>query len=133
MTWNKAAPPSARSPAEKQKAMAFSANPLPNPPTSRTDDTQSRIQAIWQQNLPALRSRLDLLAAVAQSPTISDPEREEAISIAHKLAGSLGLFGFPEGTDLARQLEAALSAPALQPGELIQLTTQLRTTLHLAA
>ena len=114
--------------------MALHTPPLPTPSraasSARRQDTTSRIHALWQQNLPVLHSRLDRLAsAAANAGTLSAPEREEAISIAHKLAGSLGLFGFPEGTVLASRLEEAFAAPATESSALTQLADQLRASL----
>ncbi len=83
---------------------------------------------LWQKNLPLMRDRLALLDRAAASP--ADPGlREEAIGIAHRLAGSLGMFGFPTGTELARALEQGLEAGTLPAAEQLRLTSALRTTL----
>jgi len=38
--------------------------------------------------------------------------------VAHKLAGTLGMFGYPRGTDLARLIEEVLELPdPLTPAE----------------
>ena len=120
--------------------MALSDQSHLNPPRRalhrQTDHTNNRIHAIWLQNLPILRARLDQLAAAAtaaKTQTLSATDRQEAISIAHKLAGSLGMFGFPEGSVLALQLETAFQATESQPEMLAQLAAQLRVTLRLAA
>ena len=47
---------------------------------------------------------------------MSDEEREEGIAISHKLAGSLGMYGYQRGTEIASQLEQLLrSNPTSQP------------------
>lgn len=40
---------------------------------------------------------------------LSDEERAEATTDAHRLRGILGTYGFPEGTELAGQAEDALA------------------------
>lgn len=83
---------------------------------------------LWEKNLPLMRERLATLDRAAKSP--DDPQlRKEAIALAHKLAGSLGMFGFPLGTDLARTLEEGLEARTLSPAEQTRLTLALRETL----
>lgn len=53
------------------------------------------------------RERLATLRRWAQDP--ADPERRaQAREAAHKLSGSLGMFGAPAGSEAAAQLEAAL-------------------------
>ena len=42
---------------------------------------------------------------------LGEPTRRHAEGEAHKLAGSVGSFGFHHGTDLARGLELALAQP----------------------
>jgi HPt (histidine-containing phosphotransfer) domain-containing protein len=94
--------------------------------------TQKAIAAIWQRNQPQVLERLTLLdraAAAALAQTLSFELRDEATSAAHRLAGSLGMFGFPEGTRLARQLEQELLAPACEPATLAQLAADLRASL----
>jgi len=72
------------------------------------DATRKLLASLWQKNLPMLRERLALLEAAAQAAeagTLTEEQRHEAGSTAHKLAGSLGTFGYPRGTELARALE----------------------------
>jgi HPt (histidine-containing phosphotransfer) domain-containing protein len=72
------------------------------------------LTALWERSLPTLRERLDILnraAAAAASGHLTEASRAEAHSIAHKLSGSLGMFGHHRGTEIARQIEAILAAP----------------------
>ncbi len=83
--------------------------------THRTiaDTTASAIRAIWERNLPLIQERIDRLeaaATAARSKRLDTAMRLEANEIAHKLAGSLGMFGFPEGTEISRRLERMLLA-----------------------
>ncbi|SNS36593.1 Hpt domain-containing protein [Granulicella rosea] len=64
------------------------------------------LAALWQKNQPLMLERLDLLDRASTHPEL----HEEAIAVAHKMAGTLGMFGFPEGTAIAREIELALEA-----------------------
>lgn len=69
---------------------------------------------LWQKNLPTVRERLDLLdkfGAAAASGKLNEPTRLEALSIAHKLAGSLGMYGYQQGTEVASKMERILKSP----------------------
>lgn len=84
-------------------------------PTHRTiaDTTAAAIRAIWERNLPLIEERikrLEATAAAVEAGSLDEAMRLEANEIAHKLAGSLGMFGYPEGTVIARQLERMLVA-----------------------
>lgn len=110
-------------------------------PFMKKDDEakiDSLLAALWERNLPALRERLDTLdraAAAAASGHLTEASRAEALSIAHKLSGSLGMFGHHRGTELARQIEAILSLPTPAPlasdapARLSALVAGLRDTL----
>jgi HPt (histidine-containing phosphotransfer) domain-containing protein len=93
------------------------------------------LAAVWQRGLPRLRGRLDELdraAADGLGGTLSTEAREQAASIAHQLAGSLGMFGFTESTDTARELELLLEAPGPVDSLTLQtLVLTLRQTLGL--
>ncbi len=101
----------------------------------KTAKIESRLASLWQRHLPNLRDRLDSLdraAAEAASGHLTGPTRLEALAIAHKLSGSLGMFGHHTGTTLASEIEAALQTPtpeALQT--LPTLIASLRNSLPL--
>jgi HPt (histidine-containing phosphotransfer) domain-containing protein len=66
---------------------------------------------IWKRNQILVLDRLLILekaAKAAAQNTLQPALREDASSIAHKLAGSLGMFGFAEGTHIAREIEHLL-------------------------
>ena len=72
------------------------------------------IAQLWQKNLPAIRERLDLLdqfGSAAVSGTLEEHTRIEALNIAHKLAGSLGMYGYQQGTEVASKMERILKSP----------------------
>jgi HPt (histidine-containing phosphotransfer) domain-containing protein len=89
---------------------------------------------LWKRQLPLLQERLDLLdrtAAEASTGILSEASRAEALSVAHKLSGSLGMFGHYQGTDAARLLEQILTAPTPKTlGNLDPLIKTLRKILQ---
>jgi HPt (histidine-containing phosphotransfer) domain-containing protein len=89
---------------------------------------------LWQKNLPTLRQRLDLLdqaAEAAATGKLSETSRREALDIAHKLSGSLGMFGHHQGTEAARGIEKILRSPKDEDlAKLPTLTTALRNSLR---
>jgi HPt (histidine-containing phosphotransfer) domain-containing protein len=96
---------------------------------------QAAIAAIWLKSLPQTRDRLALLQRAADelstSRTIDSDLRAEAIAIAHKMAGSLGMFGFHDATEHARAIEVTLDHPGLpQPERLEQQVAALVASLE---
>lgn len=91
------------------------------------------LAALWERSLPTLYERLDVLdraSAEAASGHLTEASRSEALGIAHKLSGSLGMFGYHRGTEIARQIEAILNAPTPNTlPRLSALVTELRDTL----
>ncbi len=100
------------------------------------DATTRLIHDLWVRNHPLMLERLALLDRAAQAADTGElPEalRAEAESTAHKLSGSLGMFGFQQGTAAARALEAELRSSAPQPKRLRELAHELRASLDLPA
>jgi HPt (histidine-containing phosphotransfer) domain-containing protein len=90
------------------------------------------IAQVWQRSQAQVLARLTKLesaAAAAHTGTLAEPQRAEAESIAHKLSGSLGMFGFPKGTQFARALEAEFQLSAPDPATLASLSAALRAEL----
>jgi hypothetical protein len=103
-----------------------------------TPEEEARIadllSSLWERNLPLLHQRLDLLdraAAAAGAGSLDEALRLEALSIAHKLSGTLGMFGRHQGTEIARRIELSLSDPQPSSSDLTALTVNLRRTLLL--
>ena len=100
-------------------------------------ETEALIAELWQRHLPTLRERLDILdriAATAAVCTLSEADREEGVAISHKFAGSLGMYGYHRGSELASALEQLFRGlPPSQPDLITPLTTELRETLFPAA
>jgi HPt (histidine-containing phosphotransfer) domain-containing protein len=105
----------------------------PDTTNTANEDIRILLADLWQRHLPSLHERLDLLdraAKEAASGTLSEPVREQAQVVAHKLAGNLGMFGHNKAGDIASQMEQILKAPTAQtlPG-LVPLAQSLRQTL----
>jgi HPt (histidine-containing phosphotransfer) domain-containing protein len=81
---------------------------------SANDEIDDLLLQLWQKNLPTIRQRLDLLdqfSSAAASGSLEEPTRIEALNIAHKLAGSLGMYGYQQGTEVASKMERILKSP----------------------
>jgi HPt (histidine-containing phosphotransfer) domain-containing protein len=91
------------------------------------------LKSLWERNLPLLHERLGILdraASKAALGNLSEALQVEAREVSHKLSGSLGMFGYPHGTEIARQIEQILTTPTVDASsDLTSLTTQLRQTL----
>jgi HPt (histidine-containing phosphotransfer) domain-containing protein len=100
------------------------------------DQIDTLLAELWQKNLPTVRERLDLLdkfGAAASSGRLDEPTRIEALTIAHKLSGSLGMFGYQQGTEVASKMERILKSPTPETLTTLQsLAVDLRTSLATA-
>jgi HPt (histidine-containing phosphotransfer) domain-containing protein len=88
------------------------------------DPIEDVLAQLWQKNLPTIRQRLDLLdqfGSAAISGSLEEHTRLEALNIAHKLAGSLGMYGYQQGTEVASKMERILKSPT--PETLVTLRT----------
>lgn len=89
------------------------------------------LATLWERNLPLTRERFAKLrqfTADLRAGSATDEARKEAGEIAHKFAGSLGMYGFHRCTEPARQLELLLlynTAP-LSPEAVAELTQRLQ-------
>ena len=75
----------------------------------------SRMAQLWEQCKEMTFNRIRILehAALALGTgTLSDELRQQAAREAHKLVGSVGMFGFAEGSRLARTIKQMLEAGA---------------------
>ena len=97
------------------------------------DQIDDILAQLWRKNLPTIRERLDLMdrfGAAAALGTLDEPMRIEALAIAHKLAGSLGMYGYPQGTEVASKMERILKSPTPETlATLHTLATDLRKSL----
>ncbi|MEC4804784.1 MAG: response regulator [Jaaginema sp. PMC 1079.18] len=95
----------------------------PSPPeipaSPPQDTTKANLQAIWEKFRPQILGRLQPLRdaiAASERHSLSHDLAATAANTAHKLAGSLGIFGLKTGYSLAQTLEEELkSAIAATP------------------
>lgn len=103
--------------------------------TTRKDAATELLSRIWQQHLPLMRERVACLRQAgrdAQKGEFTPEQRTEASDLAHKLAGSLGMFGYPRGSEIAREIEQMLEDTHALDGErLFRLTEDLYDSLPL--
>ena len=117
---------------------APSAASTPQPPLDATASPAEAqkilhdlLETLWEQRKSSVVDRLHTLQEAVgnldRSPTVKS--RESGIDAAHKLAGILGTFGLPRGTDLAREMEVAMSGDGALKTETIAHLQQLVSEL----
>jgi HPt (histidine-containing phosphotransfer) domain-containing protein len=104
--------------------------------TDAEDKTAALLATLWVKIRPLVEERLatlDKAAAAASAGTPAEDLRKEAASSAHKLAGSLGMYGYDEGTRVARELEVLLGGAKPDAARLSALIAELRAAVFPAA
>lgn len=104
----------------------------PNSTADAQDKTAALLAKLWVKIRPIVEERLSVLdraAAAAGQGSLPDELRIEARNSAHKLAGSLGMYGFDEGTRVARELEQLLDAGSPTPAGFSSLVAELRAAV----
>lgn len=88
-------------------------------PQGAPDDVAGQLHellsTLWSRSRATIVERLDVLRATLRSLRANPSDaaaRKSGGDAAHKLAGILGTFGLPEGTELARRTEVMLESPA---------------------
>ena len=95
-------------------------------------DEESELDAIWAEHRQQTAQRLGVLREVARSSaagTLGPDLRSAGIAEAHALAGAASIFGFVEGTRLAREIERRLRAPDGPDPALVGLAAALTISL----
>jgi HPt (histidine-containing phosphotransfer) domain-containing protein len=97
-------------------------HPAPKHPAAAqrpADETAAKLHdllaTLWCRSQETIAERLAVVRASYQSLQKNAADRaarRSGADAAHKLAGILGTFGLPAGTELARQTEIALEADA---------------------
>ncbi|MGA1983843.1 MAG: Hpt domain-containing protein [Acidobacteriaceae bacterium] len=103
--------------------------------TDAEDKTAALLAALWVKIRPLVEERLatlDQAATAATAGALADDARREAASSAHKLAGSLGMYGYDEGTRVARELEVLLGDAKPDAVRLSALISELRAAIPAA-
>ena len=73
---------------------------------------QTMLSALWDRSRHTVAERAALLQTAGNLWTdnrLDEATKLSAVDSAHKLAGVLGTFGLPQGTDLAREAELLFS------------------------
>ena len=81
---------------------------LPPEEQSQEQKMQSMISALWERSRHTVAERAQLLQRAGElwnDNRLDEATKLRAVDSAHKLAGVLGTFGLPRGTDLAREAE----------------------------
>jgi HPt (histidine-containing phosphotransfer) domain-containing protein len=120
-------------PANSSAQPSSSAGQPPAAPP-RVTSTAELLSRLWHQNLPIVRERVACLERAAQhaeTGELAPALKVEASDLAHKLAGSLGMFGYPRGTDIAREIEHMLEHEAAIDGQRFVRLAALRSVLSL--
>ena len=95
------------------------------------DKTAALLAALWLKNRPIVEERLATLdgaAVAAAAGSLAETQRKDAQNAAHKLAGALGMYGYDEGTRIARQIEVLLE-DVPEVGQLRALIAELRAAV----
>ena len=90
------------------------------------------IRLVWEKTRDIVVARIETLEAAAHKimeGTLTAEEREAAVREAHKLAGSLGTFGFTAGSNAARELEQQLSAEVPDAARCAELARLIRQSI----
>jgi HPt (histidine-containing phosphotransfer) domain-containing protein len=76
----------------------------------------ARLSELWRTSRPTVLERLTVLHSACES-LIRDPANREARTAgreaAHKLSGVLGIFGLPQGSEIAASIEQLLKSELL--------------------
>jgi HPt (histidine-containing phosphotransfer) domain-containing protein len=84
-------------------------------PEEVTGKLHDLLATLWSRSQQNITDRLDVVRTAHRALRTNPAEknaRRAGSDAAHKLAGILGTFGLPEGTDLARRIEVMLEAAA---------------------
>ncbi|HEV2645226.1 MAG TPA: Hpt domain-containing protein [Acidobacteriaceae bacterium] len=98
--------------------------------------TATLLAALWERNRPVVEERLATLDRAAEAlgvDALDAPLRGEAICSSHKLAGSLGMYGYDEGTRVAREIEVMLAGASPCGVRMRALVAELRNAVFPAS
>jgi DNA-binding response OmpR family regulator len=96
-------------------------------------DLAAVLAGLWQQSLPVITGRIATVEAAALAAldgTLGREQRRAAERDAHKLAGSLGTFGYHRGSRHARDLEWLLQGDRAIEGHALLRLTELVVDLQ---
>ena len=128
-----------KNPGADHQALSDSANSAgaKEDPESKQKKLQVLLAGLWEKSRQTIADRIEILQqarSLAAAGKLDEPARLRAADSAHKLAGVLGTFGLPRGTELAREAEelferhataGAAGSPAIEGPELERLSSLL--------
>jgi HPt (histidine-containing phosphotransfer) domain-containing protein len=105
--------------------------------SSRAERIAAAIERVWAQRRLAVFDQIEVIEAAIndlRQGRWADEQREPALRESHKLAGSLGTFGFSQGTNIAREMESilarGLAIEDIDAARLSELLAELRQELR---
>ena len=96
------------------------------------EELRGAVSQLWLRFKPVILERVAVVESAATallSGPIDDLLRKKAEGEAHKLAGSLGSFGFADGSRDAREIEVILQSGSLGETQILRLS-ELVVNLH---
>jgi len=92
----------------------------------------ARLKELWRANRPTIAQRMtalhDALDSLRRNPADAEA-RTKGREAAHKLSGVLGVFGLPQGSEIASEIEAILIDQG-QPSEPAGINAEAQQTLR---
>ncbi len=100
----------------------------------KSDEVRSALERVWVNSRPEALGRVATLERFAEnlrSGTSDQLSWESALSAAHRLSGSLGMFGFDDASSCAAKIEALLGdGPTPELETMLPLVERLRMLLE---
>ncbi len=114
----------------------MSASGSPRSPSPR-ERIRERLAALWEAHKHVTAGQIDMVELAARALLAGDADqdlRDKAAREAHKLAGTVGTFGFTDAARLARELELSFEAGGADLSEeravrIVELAARLRREL----
>lgn len=100
---------------------------------AREERLQARLRQAWVEARTLVAERMTVLevaVSAANSGALGQEQRSSAIAAAHKLAGSLGVFGLREASICARNIEEQFCAGRSDAGALARTVQRLQQLLR---
>lgn len=100
----------------------------------KSDEVRAALEKVWLNSRPEALERVATLQRFAEHLRSGIPDqqsRQNALSAAHRLSGSLGMFGFNEASSCAAEIEALLGdGPTPDVATTVRLVERLRMLLE---
>ncbi len=100
----------------------------------KSDEVRLALEKVWLNSRPEALERVATLQRFAENLSSGIPDeqsRQNALSAAHRLSGSLGMFGLNEASSCAAKIEALLGdGPMPDVATTVALVERLRMLLE---